>query len=824
MTTTMTTTTTPRLIAVHPGQLENNPWQPRTHVDHEATQQLRDNIAAVGLLQRPLVRPHPENATLYQIAFGHRRVEAVRLLIADGAPWTSIPVDVRDLTDTEMAVVALSENQRRKDITPLETYRAYRKAIDETDLTIESLSQQLQLDRSTLSNSLRVLKLPKQVLDLVGAGEMSMHAAREFLCLVAEDHEHKDIMEQALSIIRRPSAHREEARPNYTVKAVRSAIEEAVRYTQELDKKTGYGWRQLYKSSLTAVSFDVDAFRKDFPHHVHGIPAADPKGEKSQPWTCMGKEWGKRQAAATREINKAKKEGGDASAVTEGTKRHEEFLGVLSKDELAREVILPRKDKKLKGITSEEADKLGTRAKPLYGYGRMEEFRQELTLEGYRALPFFFPDLEECLTRCTIGARYAQQWQGGPFALVCTNQEHFTEKLQRGLQEQAAKVQDIKAQADQEDSDLSIVVRAHVGLIDERAQKALLLALMAGHPRFMAADPLGAGNKYPQLHFVPLAQEEIKKELGIRAGDRWFDLGVQHMDKALGLHAAHRAHLIGNLVAAVVREGTGNGVAVLLGRVKPEEPDPTEPEPTPSFPGRTGPRPEKSKKSGRKAKGKAAEDGEEQGTALSPAAVEWAIEAVLRHVEGRWFERMIRAAANETEALGFCLEHHGNFGTAGPDGKELACGRDGVHVKRFPDGSSGRVPWLQVIRHARANQPAAKPMEVPPLYCRIKLVDGREGVLTGIAHGPNAADLNVTVLTDDYVHVRASAGQFERIARIASSIAPLVDYKDIASNKAKVYPVEWGNLERRSQGDDPPYEGIRLGSGEPWGGAGALRC
>ena len=250
-------------LELAPDQLVDNQFQPRAKVDDEELEGLADNIAISGLLQPPTVRRL--DGERFEIAFGHRRVAAVASLIAQKRWIGGVPVDVRELDDEQMAVVALSENTRRKDLSPLEQYRAWAKVVEEIpEMTIERLAQQVGLDRSTVSNNLRVLKLPKFVLEAVDAGEIPAHSARELLVLQNEDHAHPEIMERVLQRIRGGSG-----LPDFRVAAVRNVILEVVRGWQgppqawrPLDLVGGRveHWPGYQANERSEIGFDVDAY------------------------------------------------------------------------------------------------------------------------------------------------------------------------------------------------------------------------------------------------------------------------------------------------------------------------------------------------------------------------------------------------------------------------------------------------------------------------------------------------------------------------------------------------------------------------------------
>ena len=135
-------------VAIPLRLIDDNPWQPRAEMDREGLEELANSIGQVGLLQSPLVRLSPSDAERYELAFGHRRVAACRLLFEQGGLLPDAPADlgephieadvVADLSDEDMAIIALTENQRRKDLSQIEVARAHKRAIEETDLTVQS--------------------------------------------------------------------------------------------------------------------------------------------------------------------------------------------------------------------------------------------------------------------------------------------------------------------------------------------------------------------------------------------------------------------------------------------------------------------------------------------------------------------------------------------------------------------------------------------------------------------------------------------------------------------------------------------------------------
>ena len=104
--------------------IDDNPWQPRQEIDQEGLQEIADSIHQLGLLQAPLGRRHPEVSGRIQLAFGHRRVAGCRLLHQQGRGGPHIEMDVAGISDEGMAVLALTENERRKQLSQIEVVRA----------------------------------------------------------------------------------------------------------------------------------------------------------------------------------------------------------------------------------------------------------------------------------------------------------------------------------------------------------------------------------------------------------------------------------------------------------------------------------------------------------------------------------------------------------------------------------------------------------------------------------------------------------------------------------------------------------------------------
>jgi len=150
-------------------QIDSNPFQPRTQQDETALEALAADIAARGLIQPPVGRWVDGRV---QLACGHRRVEACRRL-----GWEAIPVDIRDLSDQEIALMAWSENEARENLNPLDRAKAIRRMMETFGWTQEQAAKHLGLARPTIANILRLLSLRPEVQAALAAGRISERQA-----------------------------------------------------------------------------------------------------------------------------------------------------------------------------------------------------------------------------------------------------------------------------------------------------------------------------------------------------------------------------------------------------------------------------------------------------------------------------------------------------------------------------------------------------------------------------------------------------------------------------------------------------------------------
>lgn len=166
------------LVEVPIDQLQPNPLQPRKSFDPVTLDELAQSIKASGVIQPVVVR---RAGTGYQLIAGERRWRAARQAGLD-----RIPAVVRDVTDAEALELALVENLLRDDLNPMEAAQAYQRLLAEFSWTQEELARRVGKDRSSIANSLRLLRLPEPIQEDLRAGRLTMGHARALLSLTTE--------------------------------------------------------------------------------------------------------------------------------------------------------------------------------------------------------------------------------------------------------------------------------------------------------------------------------------------------------------------------------------------------------------------------------------------------------------------------------------------------------------------------------------------------------------------------------------------------------------------------------------------------------------
>lgn len=163
-------------LEVKTDQIERNPYQTRTRFDEEALEELAKSVAATGVVQPVVVRRLPSGR--YQLIAGERR-----WLASQRAGKETVPAIVREVSDEQAMEMTIVENLQRADLNPMEQARAYERLGREFKLTQEQMAKRTGKDRASVSNFLRLMKLPESVQGRVESGELSFGHARALLAL-----------------------------------------------------------------------------------------------------------------------------------------------------------------------------------------------------------------------------------------------------------------------------------------------------------------------------------------------------------------------------------------------------------------------------------------------------------------------------------------------------------------------------------------------------------------------------------------------------------------------------------------------------------------
>jgi ParB family chromosome partitioning protein len=173
-----------------------SPRQPRRRFDHEATSGLADSIRVQGLVQPVVVRPRKEGG--WELIAGERRWRAAR-----EAGLATLPAVVRDADDRDSLLLALVENVVREDLSPVEEARAFAVLMDEFGLSLGDLAERVGLSKPAVSNRMRLLDLPDDVLAMIERGELTEGHARAVLAVPDQEGRRRlarDIVARGLTV------------------------------------------------------------------------------------------------------------------------------------------------------------------------------------------------------------------------------------------------------------------------------------------------------------------------------------------------------------------------------------------------------------------------------------------------------------------------------------------------------------------------------------------------------------------------------------------------------------------------------------------------
>lgn len=161
-------------------KIEPNPYQPRITFDEEALLELADSIKTLGLIQPLTIRKIANDR--YQIISGERRYRAAKI-----AKLSFVPAFIRQANDTQMLEMAIVENIQRENLDAIETAISFQRLIDECNLTQEGMAERVGKKRATITNYLRLLKLPVEIQKAIKIGKISVGHAKALLSLEDRD-------------------------------------------------------------------------------------------------------------------------------------------------------------------------------------------------------------------------------------------------------------------------------------------------------------------------------------------------------------------------------------------------------------------------------------------------------------------------------------------------------------------------------------------------------------------------------------------------------------------------------------------------------------
>ena len=231
--------------------ITRNRLQPRKHFDKENLEELTNSIKEQGVIQPIVVRPNKSSEGKYEIIAGERR-----WLASQNAGLHEVPVVILDVNDLKSLEFAIVENVQRQDLNPIEEAQGYQKLIDDFNYNQEKLSKFIGKSRSYITNSLRLLSLPHEVLTLVEQGLLSAGHARTLVGLPNAKDLAKKIVEKKLSV-RQSEALVKLYRSKKNLKLVAKRDVNILELERSLENKTGLTISILNKKDNSGkISFE----------------------------------------------------------------------------------------------------------------------------------------------------------------------------------------------------------------------------------------------------------------------------------------------------------------------------------------------------------------------------------------------------------------------------------------------------------------------------------------------------------------------------------------------------------------------------------------
>jgi len=260
---------TVRNVAVE--EIDPNPLQPRAQFDHNRIEELAESIRVNGIIQPLIVRRHGER---FQLVAGERRLRASKV-----AGLAAVPVVIQDFADDQLLQLALIENIQREDLNPIETARAFEKLSTDLGLTHEEIAHRTGKDRVSITNLIRLLRLPEPIQLLLAERRLHMGHARAILGVPDE--------EKQIEIANRAAAHGQSVRD--VERIVRRLTEQPSQSEEEPEKSQDpnvrHAARQLEETLGTRVRIvekteqrgriEIEYYSQDDLHRLYTLIAKD---------------------------------------------------------------------------------------------------------------------------------------------------------------------------------------------------------------------------------------------------------------------------------------------------------------------------------------------------------------------------------------------------------------------------------------------------------------------------------------------------------------------------------------------------------------------
>jgi ParB family chromosome partitioning protein len=239
-----------------------NRFQPRINIKEEGIRELSASIKEKGIIQ-PIIVRRVEGG--YEIVAGERRWRAAKI-----AGIRDVPVIIKDLSDREVLELSIIENIQREDLNPIELANGYKRLIEEFGFTQEELAKRLGKDRSTITNHLRLLKLPENIQDGLRNGIISSGHGRALLSLKREEEFNmaiEEIYKKRLSVrdteslvkrIKKKKTKKEDREFGY----IREEIEGLLKTMVKIEKKRDHGVIKIHFFSMDELDRIIEIIRK----------------------------------------------------------------------------------------------------------------------------------------------------------------------------------------------------------------------------------------------------------------------------------------------------------------------------------------------------------------------------------------------------------------------------------------------------------------------------------------------------------------------------------------------------------------------------------